>query len=335
MPFVKWPGMSCQFPSGFAPGSATCRRRAVLLLATATVLLTLSPAARADEPPNPPPPWDPAWAHAPSRPPLRWDPAWTQANAWDYTLAPVGLTTLGLETIFLQGKSEPPRWFGPVLFDTAVRNVFHGNNQSVRADAANVSWGFWFSLVGYPLVVDVPYAWARFGKDVAWDLFWQDATALSLSAATDFALRDIIARVRPIETECIDQGGTSCLNGPESTRSFPSGHVSETTTATALICTQHLTLHLYGAPWDALTCASVVAADMTVAALRLVADDHWATDVLGGAALGIAFGWGVPFLMHLRGHSKPARADNGLPVLVAPVPIAVNRGGGMGLAGLF
>jgi hypothetical protein len=30
-------------------------------------------------------------------------------------------------------------------------------------------------------MTDVPYAWARYGPDVARDLFWQDATALAVA----------------------------------------------------------------------------------------------------------------------------------------------------------
>jgi membrane-associated phospholipid phosphatase len=271
------------------------------------------------------------------RPPLRWDPAWTHAGVLDYSLAAGGLAVLGLETILLQGRSEPARWNGPILFDTQARSLFRLSSESARAEAADVSWGFWFALVGYPLVVDVPHAWARYGKDVAWDLFWQDATALSLSAVADFALRDTVDRVRPYNTTCLDQGGSAatCLNGPEATRSFPSGHVSETTTGTALICTQHLKLHLYGGSWDEITCGSAVVADAVVASLRMMADDHWASDVLGGAAIGFAFGWGVPVLMHLHGHTTPAPATGSMPMLVAPVPMAFSRGGGLGLTGLF
>lgn len=303
-------------------GRVAPTRRLLLGLAILASLLTLSLTARADDPP--------------SRPPLLWDPAWSHANAWDYFLAGGGLATLGLETLLLQNRSEPVRWNAPILFDKAVNNLFGGLPQNVRDNAATASWVLWFALVGYPLVVDVPHAWARYGKDVAWDLFWQDATALSLSATVDFAMRDAIARLRPGSTECLDQGGTNCLSSPEATRSFPSGHVSETTTATALICTQHLIMHLYGSPWDDVTCASAVAADSTVAVLRLMADDYWATDILGGAALGIAFGWGVPVLMHLHGHATGGRTYGESPsILVAPVPIALSHGAGLGLSGLF
>ncbi len=270
-----------------------------------------------------------------SSPSVFWDPAWSHAGAWDYSLAGGGLAALGVETLVLQSRSEPPRWIGPILFDEALNEFFRANAPNVRSDAATASWVLWFGLVGYPLVVDVPLAWARYGRQVAWDLFWQDATALSLSGAVDFALRDSIARLRPWNTDCLDRGGTDCLNGPEATRSFPSGHVSETTTATALLCTQHLMLQLYGAPWDATTCASAIAADGVVAVLRMVADDHWATDILGGAALGAAFGWGVPVVMHLHRHAARGAAGQSSPVFIAPVPIALDRGAGVGLSGLF
>ena len=292
--------------------------RAAVSLAVVGGLLTPPLTARADEPT--------------SRPPLYWDPAWTHANAWDYSLAGAGLATLGLETLLLQNRSENPRWIGPILFDNDFRSAFGASTQFMRDEAAGASWVLWFALVGYPVIVDVPHAWVRYGPDVAWDLFWQDATALALSASADFALRDIIARARPINTTCAGQGGSNCFSSPESTRAFPSGHVSETTTGAALICTQHLKMELYGAPWDAVTCGSAIAADVSVAWLRMVADNHWATDVLGGAALGFAFGWGMPVLMHLHGHATTVA---GMPMLLAPVPMAFNRGGGLGLSGLF
>jgi membrane-associated phospholipid phosphatase len=245
------------------------------------------------------------------------------------------MTALVTETLVLQNRSQPPRWVGPILFDDAARDAVRDQTLEGKQEAADISWGLWFALVGQPLAVDVPYAWARYGRRVAWDLFWQDATALSLSAAVDFAVRDSVARLRPYNTQCLRDGGTNCLNGPEATRSFPSGHVSETTTATALICTQHLTMHLYGAPWDAVTCASAITADATVAVLRMVADDHWASDILGGVALGAALGWGVPYFMHLHGHSGAASAPGAVQVLSLPVPIALDRGAGLGLVGFF
>lgn len=272
----------------------------------------------------------------PGQLPLRWDPAWTHAGVWDYSLTGVGLATVGIETVLLQNVTVPPRWIGPILFDSAVHNLFRADAAKLYTGVQIASWSIWFTLVGYPLAVDVPRAWLRYGRQVAWDLFWQDATTLSLSGAADLSLRDSISRLRPGNTDCLNAGGTNCLNGPEASRSFPSGHVSETSTATALICTQHLTMHLYGSPWDAVTCASAIAADTADGVLRLVGDDHWATDVLAGAALGVAFGWGVPVLMHLHGHAPDDRTYAESPsVLIAPVPLALSHGAGLGVAVMY
>jgi membrane-associated phospholipid phosphatase len=240
-----------------------------------------------------------------------------------------------VETVLLQERHEQPRWQGAILLDKPFQVLFRGRTAQVRDDAATASWGLWYTELGYPILVDVPYAWAKFGRQVAWDLLWQDTVALSLSAVADFTMRDIVARVRPIDQECLDSHGSNCLSSPESTRSFPSGHVSETSTATALICTQHLTLHLYGSPGDALACADAITADVGVAILRLVTDNHYLSDELAGAALGVAFGWGIPTLMHLHGHATKDSGDGDPGVLVAPYPMVLDHGAGLGATAIF
>jgi membrane-associated phospholipid phosphatase len=45
---------------------------------------------------------------------------------------------------------------------------------------------------------------------------------------------------------------------------------------------------------------AAVAVAVSAAFLRVAADMHWATDVIAGAAVGIAFGAGIPFLLHRR-----------------------------------
>lgn len=292
-----------------------------LAAALATAISTLAMPGTATADPGPmPPPWDPSYSHA----------GWL-----DYTLTGVGLTTLLTETALWQGTQTPAHWYSPILFDEAIRNLTGGTTARTRSDAATASWVLWFAEMGYPLLVDVPFAWLRYGKAAAWDLFWQDAVTLSVSAAVDIAIRDAVGRVRPGNYECLEQGGTDCLNGPEATRSFPSGHFTETSTATALICTQHMKMHLYGDPADAMTCAAAITADLTVGTLRIVADDHWASDVIAGGAFGFLFGWGIPTLLHLHGHAKPDAPSGTASPLVAPVPLVLDRGGGLAAVGLF
>jgi len=69
-------------------------------------------------------------------------------------------------------------------------------------------------------------------------------------------------------------------------------------TAASVLCVQHSRLSLYGGA-DAVVCPGALAIAATTSLLRIVADRHWATDVIGGAILGSAVG-AVVSSVHLR-----------------------------------
>ncbi len=279
-------------------------------------------------------------APAPHRNRVRWDPAWPHANAWDYTLAGVGATTALVEAIVLQPMRPPLHWTDPILFDSDVRDALRLTDPTGRDVLEGVSWGLWGAQLALPLLVDVPYAWGRYGFWLARDLFWQDAATLTVAAALDLGLRNLAGRARPLTYDCLSHGGTNCLDGVETTRSFPGGHLINATAASVLACTQHLYTHLYGGPWDAVACATTLASDMTITVLRVVTDNHWATDQLAGLAIGALVGWGVPYLMHYRFHGRPAADETSSSssppgALILPVPLAYEGGGGLGVAAIF
>jgi membrane-associated phospholipid phosphatase len=250
----------------------------------------------------------------------RWNPAWSDAGVWDYALSAMGFSALGVEVIFLQPRRPPLHWNETILFDEAVRSALNGSTPAVRTDAENASWALFGIELGYPVVVDLPYVWLRYGRQVAWDLFWEDAMVLSLTGAVDLALRDSIGRARPRTSDCLAQGQNDCLVDTESTRSFPGGHFAQTTAAATLTCLQHLSLGLYGGPWDAVTCGVALTGDAAVGVLRIVSDNHWATDVVAGGAIGAAFGVGLPILVHrVRWNS---RATGRLVPIVLPIVLA-------------
>jgi membrane-associated phospholipid phosphatase len=265
---------------------------------------------------------------------LQWDLEWSHAGPADYSLTMFGVGVAAIYVPLLQNRQPPLHWARPILFDEAVRNRLRAPTVEGRKNAGLASWGLFGAVIADPLI-DVGYVWEKYGSDVAWDLFWQDATAMSLATAFDLNLRDIVGRARPPVTACMIAGGSAaqCMGtSEESTRSFPGGHVMIVTTAAALVCTQHLTMHLYGSPWDAIACSVAVGADAAVGVLRIVSDDHWATDILSGYALGAAFGWGIPALMHLHAHARPL-TDPGLRLV--PIAMPVERGAGMGVTGWF
>ncbi len=261
-------------------------------------------------------------------------PSWPHAGPDSYALTMFAVGGLAVYVPLGQFREPPLHWTGPILFDTPVRNLFRGKTDSERSTADKISWVLFMAQAAYPVVVDVPYAWAKYGGRAAWDLLWQDGTALTLASLFDLTFRDVVGRARPQTDDCLASGANNCLTlGTEVTRSFPGGHVAISTTAAVLTCTQHLGLHLYGGPWDAITCASGIAVDGAVGALRLVADAHYATDILAGYALGVLIGWGIPLLV--RVHQGSDESSKPPAVVVSPMPVTAERGGGLGLQGWF
>ncbi len=279
----------------------------------------------------------------------KWKPEWPHANEWDYTLAGLSVGVLTFEGLVLQPATPQMRWASPILFDTALRDALHTDDPNKEHTVDNLTWGLWGAQFAIPVLIDLPYAWARFGFPLARDLFWQDVVTLSLAGAVGLALRDSVGRARPPVTECIESGRSDCIYGPEAVRSFPGGHFLNGTATSVLTCTQHLYVHLYGGPWDAFTCAMTLASDVAIGFLRIVQDTHWATDELAGAAIGALIGWGVPYFMHFSGIGKSpttaqpsgSAADANEPkprspsAVVVPIPMAYDRGGGFGVTGIF
>jgi membrane-associated phospholipid phosphatase len=279
-----------------------------------------------------------------SQPARPHDVLWSHSNAWDYSLAGVGAAVLVVELGVLQPIRPPLRWTGPILFDTDVRNALRASDEHTRHNIEFVGWALWGAQLAWPVLVDVPYAWSRYSYAMARDLFWQDAMTLTLAGAVDGALRDLVGRARPGVYDCLSQGGANCLDAnPDTTRSFPGGHIVNSTAASVLTCTQHYYMRLYGGPWDGVACATTLASDLTLAVLRIVSDNHWVSDQIAGVAIGGLIGWGAPYVMHFRrgarvrmeGDRPANEAQSPSGALVVPMPIMVDHGAGLGLAGIY
>jgi membrane-associated phospholipid phosphatase len=79
---------------------------------------------------------------------------------------------------------------------------------------------------------------------------------------------------------------------------MPSGHVSTAVTAASLICTHHLKLHLHDSAADGVTCGAAIGVAMVSAVSRIMSDNHYATDVTAGAAIGVISGFVLPMSLH-------------------------------------
>jgi membrane-associated phospholipid phosphatase len=117
------------------------------------------------------------------------------------------------------------------------------------------------------------------------------------------------ARLRPYAWA--DPAGS---HGPDSRRSFWSGHTAFTFAAAGAAGTVARLRGYRSWPW-------ILGLGMAGAAatgwLRMAADRHWATDVLVGAAIGTAAGIGIPAWLHGRRAAAGAAR-----VTVAPLGIA-------------
>jgi membrane-associated phospholipid phosphatase len=114
------------------------------------------------------------------------------------------------------------------------------------------------------------------------------------------SLYDVTGRARPSYADC--KAGTSVdpLCNAGAYASFPSGHTSAAMTGAGLICAHHGALPLYGGAWDVAACAEGLTVATTVGVLRIMADRHYASDVLTGGAIGFFSGYGLPMLLHYR-----------------------------------
>ena len=130
--------------------------------------------------------------------------------------------------------------------------------------------------------------------------------AVAVQGALVQALKFTAARQRPFARYGhAESSGPYDLNNPDSRISMPSGH---TGFATALGVSVAMTATLEESPaapwlWGAAAFASV-----STATLRMMAEKHYFTDVLTGAAIGAACGVAFP-LLHRRGNALSIAAQ--------------------------
>lgn len=231
------------------------------------------------------------------------------------------------------GTDRIPRgsWKNGVLFDDAVRSALRATTADGRDRAGRVSDVLWGGAMLYPIVVDsllVPLALDRGNTDVAYQMLLLDWQAEGLAGAVTMATHRVVGRARPLLQGC---SGPSC-EPPNSGNdaSFLSGHTSMAFAGAGLVCAHHQGLALYGGPVpDGLACGTMLGVATTTGVLRIVADKHWSTDVLAGAALGLGTGCLMPYAFHYAHFHAGARGPD-----VAIVPSGSPDGVVLSLVGV-
>jgi membrane-associated phospholipid phosphatase len=263
-----------------------------------------------------------ASAQAVPRRRLEWNPRW-------YTFRPIEYVTTAVTGaaaifVFLDVKaSDHPKWIGPILFDTPVRDALRLRTRAGIQTALDASYYAALITPVQTLVDSIVLPLADGNPELAWQLALMDAQSFALSGLVTASLYDTVGRARPSYAEC--KAGTSVdpLCNAGAYASFPSGHTSAAMTGAGLLCAHHGALPLYGGgAWDVAACVEGLTVGATVGVLRIMADRHYASDVLTGGAIGFFSGYGLPMLLHYR--KKPL----GEVVNRDDVKVAIAPGGG-------
>ena len=264
-------------------------------------------------------------------PPLLWH--WSRFATADYFVTGAG-GALMLTAAIAQPRSVHAI-SGGILFDDAARNALRAHSLQARyqfRDASDVGLSL---AVTWPFFADslATAWWYRGSRDVAEQMALIDLETLAVAGAAQGASNVLVSRERPYGRDCgtteLPENAIDCRSG-QHYRSFFSGHATFSFASAALICVHHLENDLLGTPWDALSCTGGYAVAATTSTFRVVADVHYASDVLLGALVGSAVGYGVP-LLHYRQLKGAKTASAASPVQVTVVPSA----GGLSVMGIF
>jgi membrane-associated phospholipid phosphatase len=230
-------------------------------------------------------------------PKLEWRDEWTPARGWNWALTGTLTGTALTAQLTIDAKRT---WTGGVLFDPWVRDAVRAESVALQDSSAMVSNGFYFALFAYPFVVDsAVVAWGvHRSPRVAWQTFSISAEALAVAGGTGMLSQTLVGRQRPRMRGCEDRPESTACDDSNSNQSFFSGHTALAFASAGVICTHQREHQWYGRGWGALVCSLALTSAGTVGYLRIVSDNHYATDVLTGAAVGLGAGMLMPRWLH-------------------------------------
>lgn len=232
-------------------------------------------------------------------------------------LTAIGLSSFGwgIMEIFKNDISPSScRWCNSNSLDTSIRNNVKWNDtHAAEVSSTALAYGV------APILSTGLTAFAEY-KDNSLDNLPVDvmiiAEAATLSSFFSQIVKISVARQRPD----VHFGPTTSPDKGKNI-SFYSGHTS---LAFSIAVATGTVAQMRGYELAPVIWGTGLAVAATTGYLRMAADKHYFTDVLGGAVLGSAFGFAVPYIFH-RPKSKP------LPVALSVTP--TNGGTMFGISG--
>lgn len=238
---------------------------------------------------------------------VEWSDDWPRVRLWEVGAAVV--LTVGDTEFEDRVPISSARWRGGILFDDWARSVFRGQTASVQSTASTISDALFYGGTLVPFIVDNYFVTLDVHKnaDVAVQMFVINMESLGFSGIVSLSAEHWVGRQRPYVQDCRN-GHVYSPSGellpnicgvPNDNRSFFSGHVAAVTTMAGLTCVHHQHLPLYGGGFaDLAPCLVMMGVAATTGVLRLVYDEHWASDIIVGWAAGTLSGYVLPSVLH-------------------------------------
>jgi membrane-associated phospholipid phosphatase len=236
----------------------------------------------------------------------------TYGGSWGYVPRIHWMRTATFTTAFglVRGLTKAPRsasWTGSILLDDAFRSGLRAGSKSGRRTASDISDGLRFAPL-LPYVLLDPFlaeGWDERGAMLV--NLWE--TVMASQFLTD-ASKNATARERPFGPECAtDPSYDRDCGSRAQNASFFSGHTSLAFTFAGATCANHWRGRMVGTKWvDRAICGFSFATAMATGLLRIVADKHWSSDAVAGAAVGYISGY------FLHWPARPGPREQSLPL---------------------
>jgi hypothetical protein len=264
-----------------------------------------------------------------------WNPEWRRFGVGNAIVTGVSWVITGASFAI---PPAPNRWRGRTGVDTWGRSAFRIEDRARAMRADDASDVLLSMLVSYPFLVDsliVTY-WYRQSHDVAGQMAMITAETLGIGAALQGIAAGMFSRERPYGRDCgsdLDAELDECIHRGRY-RSFFSGHTELSFASAGVLCSHHMQHRVFGNDThDAIACGAGFTLAAATGMLRMIADQHYVTDVATGAAVGTLSGLGLPWLLHYgplaRVQKAAASVHPTLTLSLVPAP------GGLGVGGSF
>lgn len=284
-------------------------------------------------------------AHAdPSR--VEWSDEWPRVRLWE-AISAFALTIGDTEIEDRVPLPSHATWNSPILFDSWARSVFRGHTAAVQSFASTSTDIMYKAGALVPFMVDDYFAAMSVHRnaDVGLQLLVIDFQSFGIAGLISLTTEHAVGRARPYTLSCDASGQVLDAHGhvlqtcgtSNDFRSFYSGHATATATTAGLVCVHHQHLPLFGGGFaDLAPCLFMIGVSAATGVLRLVYDEHWASDVIVGWADGVLSGYVLPSLLHFGfGGGRPIGEIRSGSLEMAPTLLPRPGGTQLGMVGVF